>query len=162
MNTFKEVITTVCLAGIGTAVYKMLVPSGTFEKQLKLLISLFLILGVISPFVSGDINLSIPTSENIVETSEYITLQNSILENMAVNAQDNLSRELGRILSQEGIETTEILAKINISPTYSISIIEVKLLLPNMGFEGVAREIVEREVGEDIAILIEKAEDRNE
>ena len=50
MDTFKELITTLCLAGIGLAIYKMMIPSGTYEKQIRVLVSLVFILGIISPF----------------------------------------------------------------------------------------------------------------
>ncbi|NMA79500.1 MAG: hypothetical protein GX967_02505, partial [Clostridiales bacterium] len=115
MGAFKELITTLCLSGIGLAIYKMMVPSGTYEKQIRVLVSLVFILGVISPFARGDITLPVSANNELVESVEYARIEERANSYLKSHFTTNLETSLVKALEEKGITVDKISVNVDIS-----------------------------------------------
>lgn len=155
MGAFKELITTLCLSGIGLAIYKMMVPSGTYEKQIRVLVSLVFILGVISPFARGDITLPVSANNELVESVEYARIEERANSYLKSHFTTNLETSLVKSLEEKGITVDKILVNVDISKEYSISINEVRVLISNKADTGAVKAAIKKEVGEDTEIQVD-------
>ncbi|NMB29898.1 MAG: hypothetical protein GX988_00435 [Clostridiales bacterium] len=155
MDTFKELITTLCLAGIGLAIYKMMIPSGTYEKQIRVLVSLVFILGIISPFARGEISFPVSATGELVESVEYARIEEQANSYLKSHFTMNLETSLVKSLEEKGIEVDKILVNVDISKEYSISINEVRVLISNKADTGAVKAAIKKEVGEDTEIQVD-------
>lgn len=158
MDAFKELITTLCLAGIGLAIYKMMVPSGTYEKQIRVLVSLVFVLGVISPFAKGDISLPVSANSDLSENIEYLRIEEQANTYLELHFTTNLETALLKVLEEKDVAVNKISVNVDISKDYSISINEVRVLISNNDESAVVKAIIQKEVGEDTDVLVEVLE----
>lgn len=155
MAAFKELVTTLCLAGIGLAIYKMMVPSGTYEKQIRVLVSLVFILGVISPFARGEISIPVSANNELIESIEYARIEEQANSYLKSHFTTNLESALIKVLEEKGIAVDKISVNVDISEEYSISINEVRVLISNNADTGAVKAAIIKEVGEDTEIQVD-------
>ena len=155
MDAFKELVTTLCLAGIGLAIYKMMVPSGTYEKQIRVLVSLVFILGVISPFARGEISIPVSANNELIESIEYARIEEQANSYLKSHFTTNLESALIKVLEEKGIDVDKISVNVDISEEYSISINEVRVLISNNADTGAVKAAIIKEVGEDTEIQVD-------
>lgn len=155
MEAFKELITTLCLAGIGLAIYKMMVPSGTYEKQIRVLVSLVFILGVISPFAKGEISLHVSANGELVESVEYARIEEQANSYLKSHFTTNLETSLVKVLEEKGLAVDKISVNVDISKEYSISINEVRVLTSNKADTEAIKAAIKKEVGDDTDIQVD-------
>ena len=155
MDAFKELVTTLCLAGIGLAIYKMMVPSGTYEKQIRVLVSLVFILGVISPFARGEISIPVSANNELIESIEYARIEEQANSYLKSHFTTNLESALIKVLEEKGVAVDKISVNVDISEEYSISINEVRVLISNNADTGAVKATIKKEVGEDTEIQVD-------
>ncbi len=155
MDAFKELVTTLCLAGIGLAIYKMMVPSGTYEKQIRVLVSLVFILGVISPFARGEISIPVSANNELIESIEYARIEEQANSYLKSHFTTNLESALIKVLEEKGVAVDKISVNVDISEEYSISINEVRVLISNNADTGAVKAAIIKEVGEDTEIQVD-------
>ena len=155
MDAFKELVTTLCLAGIGLAIYKMMVPSGTYEKQIRVLVSLVFILGVISPFARGEISIPVSANNELIESIEYARIEEQANSYLKSHFTTNLESALIKVLEEKGSAVDKISVNVDISEEYSISINEVRVLISNNADTGAVKAAIIKEVGEDTEIQVD-------
>ncbi|MCL2019285.1 MAG: hypothetical protein FWG70_05930 [Oscillospiraceae bacterium] len=150
----REFLLNVSLVAAATALFRMLVPETGFKKQIGFLISCFFISVTASFFMGGNLEIEgvygvdFDTGGSITDFSEQATLarKQAIAE--------EVSARINEILQQNGIYPSEISVIVNISGLYSISINEIKLVLPPDADFGKASALIEKEVGTDIKVII--------
>lgn len=122
-----QFLSTVCMAAIASALFRMLVPEERFAKQLSLLIAGLFILAGVNAVKSSD--LSIDKLQYSYEDSvDYIGFSGDINRELQKEICGEMSDKLYAMLNAEGIYPEEIHVIVNISGLYSISITQVKLV----------------------------------
>lgn len=136
----KEVLFSICVTAVITAVYKMIAPTEKFGSQIKLLVSCFFILSVIGAVsgtgITGDL-LKVPEPDTLY--NDYSVQINRMT---ADETAKNMKRIIGEKLSAENIFPEKIYVDINISSGGSISISEIKLVFDRQGYELYAARAV--------------------
>lgn len=143
-----------CAVGVSLAlaVAEMLQPSTKFYKQIRLLFSLVLLIGVVSPFAKDGISLSLPTGAVMQETETAV--EACVTDAVQTQAQSNLALSLRAALTRAGLSCREIVPAIHIGADGSISITEVRL--SSAEFEAAAA-CLRGLLGEEVPIRPEEA-----
>ena len=130
----KEILLSVCVTAVMTAVYKALAPSDKFSSQIKLLVSCFFVVSVIGA-VSGTVGLS-DISDIINADTSYNDYTVQLEKQTAEETAKNLRGIIADELAKEGISPEKIYVDVNISDKGSISISEIKLVFRREDYEA--------------------------
>lgn len=149
-------LTTLCMAALGTALFRMLVPENKLSKQLAILIGAVFILTGISALGGADFELD--TDALSIQTEELnaraLTSVNDELEKQICA---EMSDKIFAILEPREISPQEIRVGVNISGLYSINITQVELVFKN-GEQAAAKaaaELLRGELPPEITIKTE-------
>ncbi|MCL2077095.1 MAG: stage III sporulation protein AF [Oscillospiraceae bacterium] len=158
----REILLNISLVAVATALFRLLVPENNFKKQISFLISCFFITAVISFITGGGFgnldaaglannfdNLKFNDAEQFVDFTEQTVSQRK----RAIA--EELSGRVRELLAENDIYPSKIYVIVNISGLYSISINEIKLVLPPDGDFTRASALVEKEVGTGVKVTIE-------
>ncbi len=158
VKVMKNVLFSICAAAIMTAIYRLIAPTDRFGAQIKLLVSCFVIVTVISA-VSGEIpawDISDILSADTSYNDYAVQLDNAVTEETARKLRDRISE----VLAEEEIFPEKIYIDINISDKGRISINEIKLVFGIKEYEEKAERavvLVQQEVGTRIKVTAEIA-----
>ena len=152
----REILLNISIVAVATALFRLLIPENSFKKQIGFLISCFFVTAVVS-FITGG-KWSVPEiSDNLKFGSggQYVdfTEQSVALKKREIG--DELSGRVREVLAGNDIYPSKIYVIVNISEFNSISINEIKLVLPPDGDFAEASALVEKEVGAGVKVTIE-------
>ena len=139
-------LTTLCMAALSCAIFRMLVPENKFSKQISLLIAaVFLLTGITA---LSNAEFDIDTEKYRIRTEEYGT---EISSNVNGALRERVCREMSdkiyALLNEREIFPQEIHVIVNISGLYSIDITQVELVFTG-GEQAAAKEAAEFLAGE--------------
>ena len=122
----KEVLFSICVTAMLTAVYKALVPADRFGAQIKLLVACFFTVSVINAMCG------VVPFWDISEITDTDTSYNDysvrFRELTADETAGNLRKAISEKLGEHGITPEKIYIDVDISDNGSISISEIKLV----------------------------------
>ena len=136
----NEILFSICVTALITALYKALVPSDKMSSQIKLLVSCFFVLSVMS-VIRGGTDIGELTDIVSIDTS-YNDYSAELEEMTAYETANSLKRVIGERLSEAGITPEKIYIDVNITDNGSISISEVKLVFDTDGYEQFSQRAV--------------------
>lgn len=142
-----QFVTTVCMAAICAALYKLLVPENKFGKQISLLVVCVFLLTGITAVSSAEI--SFDTDESSIEENEdFIRFSENINSSLKKKICDEMSEKAEKLLNERGFSPKQIRIIVNISGLYGIEITQIQLVFPK-GDESAAEaaEYLEGELG---------------
>lgn len=148
-------VSTVCIAAVCTALFRMLVPENKFSKQISLLTAaVFLLIGITA--VTG----AKPDLDMEIAEPERGELTSGVTEELRRKICSDMSDKLYGLLGAHGLYPREIHVIVNISGLYSIDITQVKLVFGGgeRAAAEAAAELLSRELPEDIEITAEVKE----
>lgn len=148
-----QFLSTVCMAAISSALFRMLVPENRFGKQISLLIAgLFLLAGV-NAFRDADFSFD-KTQYSYEDSADYIGFSGDINRELQKKICSEMSDKLYSLLNSSGIYPEEIHVIVNISGLYSISITQVELVFSESQRPEAeaAGELLSRELPADISV----------
>lgn len=139
-------LTTLCMAALSCALFRMLVPENKFSKQISLLIAaVFLLTGITA---LADAEFSIDTEQYRVQSEEYgAEISSDVNEELRQRICREMSDKIYALLNERGIYPLEIHIIVNISGLYSIDITQVELVFAG-GEQAAANEAAEFLAGE--------------
>lgn len=151
----KEMIVSVCLVSVATAIFKMLVPEKSFKKQISFLIACFFAISLMSILTKGKFEVDF-SSEAFNQQNDFLDISKRVNEKAYRELGEKLADKIKILLDEEGIKTKQILINVNIPNLYSISISEVRLVFDNPQSQDAqkAKEVVQNFVGEDIKVSV--------
>jgi len=150
----KTILLNICLIAAATALFRMLVPENSFRKQIGFLISCFFITAVASMITNADLNFDGVSGVEFGREHEIIDFSEQTTSERKRAIAEELSGRVRELLEQNEIYPSKIYVIVNISGLYSISINEIKLVLPPDADFGLAATLVEKEVGREIKVTI--------
>lgn len=122
-----QFLSTVCMAAIASALFRMLVPENRFGKQISVLIAGIFLLAGINAVKSADLSFD-KTQYSYEDSADYIGFSGDINRELQKKICSEMSDKLYELLASNGIYPEEIHVIVNISGLYSISITQVKLV----------------------------------
>ena len=154
-----QFLSTVCIAAISTALFRMLVPENKFKKQISFLIAGIFLLTGISAARGAEIDLY-TDNYDIGDAKDYVGFSGNVNENLKKKICDDMSDRLYKLLHENGIYPKEIHIIVNISGLYSIDITEVKLVFGagDVAAAKAAAELLASELPKDIEVKTEVKE----
>ncbi len=136
----NEIIFGICICAVITAIFRMLIPSDKFEKQVKLVISCFFVVSVMS--LIGECAGINDFSDIFDIDTEYVDYSAELYKLTADEVADELRERIKEKLQQEGISTEKIYIGVNISDSGSISISEIGLVLEDFNEYDAERAVM--------------------
>lgn len=152
-------LTTMCIAALSSALFRMLVPENKFSKQISLLVAgVFMLTGITA--LSGA-ELELDTEKYVTEAEEYgFEISSNVNDELKRQICGEMSDKIYAILNERGIYPKEIHVIVNISGLYSIDITQVELVFEN-GEQAAAKaaaDVLRGELSPDIEIVTEVKE----
>lgn len=122
-----QFLSTVCMAAIASAIFRLLVPGKKYSRQIALLIAGLFVLAGVNAVKSAD--LSFDKAQYSYEAdADYIGFSGDVNRELQKKICTEMSDKLYALLNSAGIYPREIHVIVNISGLYSISITQVELV----------------------------------
>ncbi len=150
-----EFLLTVCMAAIASALFRILVPENKFTKQISLLIACVFLLAGINAVSGVELDLDVTAFDTSV-SKDYISFSGEVNRSLQKDICKKMSDKLYALLNENEIYPVQIHVNVNISDIYSISITQVKLVLPEEQRDKAdkAYRLVSAELSEDIELKV--------
>ncbi len=154
-----DFLLTICMAAIASAVFRLLVPESKLSKQISLLIVCVFLLTGINAVTGAELSLS-PDIIAPSATEEYISFSGGLNRELQKKICKDMSDKLYAVLGKNSIYPEQIHVNVNISGLYSISITQVRVVLPaeQRDKAAEAHALAAAELSEDIELKIEVKE----
>lgn len=142
-------ISTICVAAIAAALFRLLVPENKLSKQLSLLIAgVFLLVGI-TALSGAEIDLDVTAFENADKPYDY---SSEVSEQLREEVCRNMEEEVRTLLAKSEIYPEEIHVIVNISGLYGIDITEIGIVLKDSAELTEAENILKAALPKDIKI----------
>lgn len=158
METFRSISITACFLGIAITIFSRLYPSEKFEKQMKTIFSLILVISIANPIASGKLELP-DISEAVTANSDYYqSLSENTDDYFIKSIERNISINIEAELKEHNIFPLEINTNINISENNSISISEVSVTVDNAEYADEIKNIISSNTGDEVNVIVKVKE----
>ena len=154
-----EFLSSVCIATIAAALFRMLVPENKFTKQISLLIVCVFLLTGLTALTGAEFDIN-ADAYDLGVSEEYIGFSGEVNKSLQKKICSDMSEKLYSMLNENGIYPEEIHIIVNISSLYSIDITQVKLVFGAGGQAAAAAAagLLARELAGDIEVVTEVKE----
>ncbi len=120
-------LSTVCIAAIIIAIFRIIIPENKFKKQIAFLAAgVFLVTGI-SAVAGAEFDLD-GEDTALIESERFVQFSGEVNENLRKKICDEMSDKIYGLLNEREIYPEEVHIIVNISGLYSISIRQVKLV----------------------------------
>jgi CCR4-NOT transcriptional regulation complex NOT5 subunit len=131
MDTLKAMVGIACFTGIALSAADMLKPGEKFNRQIRFIFSLVLMLSVIAPLLGGKINFSFAQADVSAFEGQLGVIEKASDIELLRLTQDNLNEIIEQRLREIEINCEAVQTTVNISDDASISIIKIELKTSN-------------------------------
>jgi hypothetical protein len=114
------------VAAVAAGLFKMLAPSGSNEKLLKMLAGVFMLSVIVTPFLGG-IHLEIP--ETAARAADLSSLEQEVQNHLAETADAAAKKRIGELLRKNGIQNAKIIISMSTDKDKRISIEQVDIYI---------------------------------
>lgn len=151
-------LTTLCIAALGSALFRILVPENKFSKQISaLIVGVFLMTGI-SAATGAEFKLD---TDKFTQTEEYgADITSNVNKSLREKICSEMSEKIYALLNEHGICPKEIHIAVNISGVYSIDITQIELVFESgeQAAAAAAAELLRAELPQSIGINTKLAE----
>lgn len=151
-----QTLSTICIAAIAAAMFKILVPENKFSKQISLLTAgVFLLVGI-TAFSGTKLNLDISAFEEEAE-GKINDFSSEVNESLRDEICEKMEEKVRYLLMQSEIYPEQIHVIVNISGLYGIDITEIRIVLEEGEAEETAKtaeSLLKNELSENIKITV--------
>lgn len=127
MEGITQIAICICISLGATAVYSLLIPGGSMEKLMKLCLSVFFLISLVTPFFNTQIRLDTVNNYKAAVLPDDVNNTNIVMS----LAKTNLEEKLTTYLSKKNIKILKAEIFINKNEFDSIDISKVVLTLQN-------------------------------
>ena len=145
-------LSSVCVAAIAMALFKMLIPENKFKKQLSVLVACVFLLTGITAASGAELDINEDKFELGIN-SDYISFSERVNEDLKKRICDEMRDKLRNLLNENEIYPEEIHIIVNISGLYSIDITQVELVFraEEQAAAEAAAGLLSRELSQELA-----------
>ena len=140
METIKQIALSVCITAVISSILFIIVPSGHFEKVLKLVVGIYVIYCIVTPVLKLKSDFSVDTGK--IPSGSSSTTNQEILNNSLNQLRDimklKMEKDLEQNLLEKGIKAKSITININMDDPQNIKINSIQIKL---GAEGRSQEV---------------------
>ncbi|MBP3857157.1 MAG: hypothetical protein IK990_16245 [Ruminiclostridium sp.] len=136
----KEMLLSICVTAIFTAVYRALTPSDKFAPQVKLLVACFFAVSAVN--AAGGVLPFWDITDILNADTSYNDYSVQLRQLTAEETADSVRAAVAGVLKKEGIIPEKIYVDVNIADNGSISISEIKLVFGQADYELYAARAV--------------------
>ena len=151
-----QTLSTICIAAIAAAMFKILVPENKFSKQVSLLTAgVFLLVGI-TAFSGTKLDLDISAFEEEAE-GKINDFSSEVNESLRDEICEKMEEKVRYLLMQSEIYPEQIHVIVNISGLYGIDITEIRIVLEEGEAEETAKtaeSLLKNELSENIKITV--------
>lgn len=122
-----QFFSTVCMAAIASALFRMLIPENKFARQISLLTAGLFILAGVNALRNTDLSFD-STQYSYEDSADYIGFSGDVNRELQKKICSEMSDKVYALLNEQGICPEEVHIAVNISGLYSISITQVELV----------------------------------
>ena len=158
METLQSWALCITFSAVGALLVHALVPKGATEKAIRVMISLFLLSAILSPFLSGKgITLTLPDQCTGDLESQVEAAQEKINLTLVQQARQKIEEAAKLSLAEIGVTEAEIQVDMDIAEDSIISITELKVFLSDVqaGRERLIQEALEKKLGCPVTVELE-------
>ncbi len=148
METIHSWALGLCAAAVVGSAAAVLTPSGTFEKSIKTVISVFLICALIMPLFKENSALQSYLSINL---DEAVKVDESISEQIYMQTEKYFKNTVSEILKKNGISFKDIVIEIEAAED-TVNVKSVTVISPDREAQAV-RDILKNEAGIDADVV---------
>lgn len=150
MDGLRYIGISICTVTAATAIFSMLMPAKKLERVLRFSISLFFLIGLISPFFNKKLDFYIPLDD--IELSAQAPISSKMDESILSLTQTRLEAELERELFKNKISPVKIKAVISTNHNNGENSISIKQLIVTIeqkdsGNTAMIQEILQNATG---------------
>ena len=131
MDILKTSIFTACIIGIVSSFTDIAAPEGALKKQMKVILTMILILGIFTPFLSGGFKLDLNAADKLVDQDEYEDLSENFQEMYLNRSTENIKDVLTNLIKQQGITVKKTVIDSQLDEYNSLEIKKVTVYLQN-------------------------------
>ena len=148
MEFGQSVGVSACVALVVTGILSVLIPGRAMEKTVRMAVGLFFLCSIVFPVAQGDwkglLDWEAPEMEE-----EPAGLSQTVDERIVALTEQNLEEQVSLLLQQQGIETRRVDVGVHIGEDNSITITEIRIILPGSGILNApaAEALVEEQLG---------------
>lgn len=148
-----QFFSTVCMAAIASALFRMLIPENKFARQISLLTAGLFILAGVNALRNTDLSFD-STQYSYEDSADYIGFSGDVNRELQKKICSEMSDKVYALLNEQGICPEEVHIAVNISGLYSISITQVELVFSGgqRSAAEAAEELLSGKLPEDIRI----------
>ncbi len=148
-----QFLSTVCMAAIASALFRMLIPENKYAKQISLLMAGLFILAGVNAVRGADIVFD-AGQYSCEDSADYIGFSGDINRELQKKICTEMSDKVYSLLNEHGICPEEVHIAVNISGLYSISITQVELVFSSgqRSAAEAAEKLLARELPEEIRV----------
>ena len=158
METLQSWALCITFSAGGALLVHALVPKGATEKAIRVMISLFLLSAILSPFLSGKgITLTLPDQGTGDLEAQVEAAQEKINLTLVQQARQKIEEAAKLSLAEIGVTEAEIQVDMDIAEDSIISITELKVFLSDVqaGRERLIQEALEKKLGCPVTVELE-------
>lgn len=122
-----QFFSTVCMAAIASALFRMLIPENKFARQISLLTAGLFILAGVNALRNTDFSFD-SAQYSYDDSADYIGFSGDVNRELQKKICSEMSDKVYALLNEQGICPEEVHIAVNISGLYSISITQVELV----------------------------------
>ncbi len=160
METLQSWALCLVLSTAGAAMVHLLSPKGATEKAMRVMIALFLLSAILSPFLSGDgLKLELEGQAMADPQGQVNAVVERMNQALMEQARAEVEEETRQSLAAMGVTQTEIQVDMDITEESLISITEIKIWLPETAQEDAPRikEELEQSLGCPVSLVWDEA-----
>jgi hypothetical protein len=149
----------IVFSAVGALLVHALTPKGATEKAMRVMIALFLLSALLSPFLSGKgIKLTMPTQDSGDLDAQMKAAVEKVNRSLAQEARREIEEKARQALAEIGVSGAEIQVDMDIAEDSIISITELKIFLPDAqaGKERLIQGELEQRLGCSVTVELEE------
>lgn len=140
----------IVFSAVGALLVHTLSPRGATEKAMRVMVALFLLSAILSPFLTGKgISLNMPAQDSGKTEDRMDAALEKVNRSLAEQVRRSMEEQARGALAQIGITDAEIQVDMDIAGDSVISITELKIFLPHThgGEERLIQDQLEQSLG---------------
>lgn len=144
MDILKTAIFTACIIGIVSSLTDMAAPDGALKKQLKIILTIIMILGIFTPFLSGGFKLDLNAADELIERKEYDNINENFEDLYLSRSSESIEQVLTQLIEDQGISVEKISIDSQLDEYNSLEIkkVTVYLIDPTLSDKERVRAII--------------------